>query len=383
MRVSAGKNRLQKYDYVVTMVTVYGNGETACSDIDTLCSHLSWTDGLPRTHNGGVSPRSSPSMGLPILFILGSCASLQFGAATAVHLFGDFGTWGVAFLRLGIGGLVLLAFSRPAIRAWRAGEWRSIVFFAITMALMNGFYYAAIGRIPLSAAVALEFTGPLVFSALTSRYRRDLIWVGVAAAGMVVLGGESIFGGADLDLVGVFFALFAGVFWVGYIIFSAKVGQRIRGTGGLAVAMLLGAVVLAPVGVQGAFYGVSSGDGGLLQQPELLWFAALTSLLASVLPYTLELMALRRISGAVFGILVSLEPAFAALAGLLLLDQPLTGYRAVTIVLVICASVGITWSQKHYRAKHNDASCAVETASDPKSISSVTSPRESSGRSAR
>lgn len=322
-------------------------------------------------------------MGLPVLFILGSCASLQFGGATAVHLFGDLGTWGVTFLRLGIGGLVLIAFSRPAIRAWKTGEWRSIVFFAITMALMNGFYYAAIGRIPLSAAVALEFTGPLVFSALTSRYRRDLIWVGVAAAGMVVLGAESIIGGADLDPIGICFALIAGVFWVGYIVFSAKVGQRIRGTGGLAVAMLLGTAMLAPVGAHGAFYGMPDGTGGLLQQPGLLWFAVVTSLLASVLPYTLELMALRRISGAVFSILVSSEPAFAALAGWLLLDQPLTSYRVVAIALVICASAGITWSQNRYRAKRDDASLTVETASSPKSISSVTSPRESSGRSAR
>lgn len=345
-------------------------------------------------------------MTLPVLCILGSCASLQFGAATAVHLFDDLGTWGVTLLRLGIGGLVLLAVSRPAVRSWKAGDWRSVILFAVTMALMNGFYYAAIGRIPLSAAVALEFTGPLVFSALTSRNRRDLVWVGFATAGMAVLGAESVIGGADLDPLGMLYALVAGGFWVGYIIYSAQVGQRIPGTGGLAVSMVLGAVLLAPVGAHGAFGGVSGGDGGLLAQPGLFWFAAGTSLLASVLPYTLELIALRRISGAVFSILVSLEPAFAAAAGLILLDQQLTDYRTVTIVLVICASAGITWSQNHYREpagvtptpltpltppaspadseSPTDSSREATTVASPsKTISSVMSPRDSSGHSAR
>ena len=154
--------------------------------------------------------------------------------------------------------------------------------------------------------------------------------------------------------------------------------------------MVLGAVLLAPVGAHGAFAGVSGGDGGLLAQPGLFWFAAGTSLLASVLPYTLELIALRQISGAIFSILVSLEPAFAAAAGLILLDQQLTGYRAVTIVLVICASAGITWSQHHYRdaagvtPTPEDATLdATTVASSSKSISSVTSPRDSSGHSAR
>lgn len=311
--------------------------------------HNTWV-----SNRSTVSVTSSSSTAFPVLCILGSCASLQFGAATAVHLFDDLGTWGVTLLRLGIGGLVLLVVSRPAVRAWKAGQWRSVVLFAATMALMNGFYYAAIGLIPLSAAVALEFTGPLVYSAVTSRNRGDLVWVGLAAVGMAVLGAESFAGGADLDPVGVVYALVAGVFWVGYIIYSARVGQSIPGTGGLAVAMFLGAVMLAPVGAAGAFVGVSGGDGGLVQQPGLLWFAAVTSLLASVLPYTLELVALRRISGAVFSILVSLEPAFAAAAGMLLLGQELTGYRVVTIVLVICASAGVTWSQHHQRVTAGD-----------------------------
>lgn len=342
-------------------------------------------------------------MNYSFLLVLGSCASLQFGAATAVGLFDDLGTWGVTLLRLGIGGLVLLAVSRPAIRRWTKGQWRSVVCFAVAMALMNGFYYAAIDLIPLSAAVALEFTGPLVYSAVTSRRRSDLIWVGCAAAGMIVLGGEAVAGGDGLDPLGVVYALVAGLFWVGYIIFSGQVGQKIPGTGGLAMAMLLGAVVIVPVGGGEA--------AGIIDHPDLIGFAVVTSLLASVLPYTLELAALRRLPGSVFSVLVSLEPAFAAAAGLILLDQQLTGWRAVTIVLVISASAGITWSQNHQRAKLRkldvaalpetrdtqgtqgtggtgdgqvqSSDSAAEAASAPKIISSVTSPRESSGHSAR
>jgi inner membrane transporter RhtA len=321
-----------------------------------------------------------------VLLVLGSCASLQFGAATAVGLFDDLGTWGVTLLRLAIGGVLLFAVSRPAVHRWTKGQWRSVVCFAVAMALMNGFYYAAIDLIPLSAAVALEFTGPLVYSALTSRRRGDLVWVGCAAAGMVVLGAEAVVGGDGLDPLGVIYALVAGMFWVGYIIFSGQVGQKIPGTGGLAVAMVLGAVVLTPVGASGA--------AGIIDHPDLILFAVLTSLLASVLPYTLELAALRRLPGSVFSVLVSLEPAFAAAAGFVLLGQQLTGWRAVTIVLVICASAGITWSQNHQRAKLRRLEPAAlpevqvrdvasEAASAPKIISAVTSPRESSGHSAR
>lgn len=346
-------------------------------------------------------------MNYSVLLVLGSCASLQFGAATAVGLFDDLGTWKVTLLRLGIGGLVLLAVSRPAVHRWTKGQWKSVVCFAVAMALMNGFYYAAIDLIPLSAAVALEFTGPLVYSALTSRRRSDLIWVGCAAAGMVVLGAEAVVGGDGLNPLGVIYALVAGLFWVGYIIYSGQVGQKIPGTGGLAVAMVLGAVVIAPVGGADA--------AGIIDHPDLIWFAVLTSLLASVLPYTLELAALRRLPGSVFSVLVSLEPAFAAAAGFILLGQNLTGWRAVTIVLVICASAGITWSQNRQRAKlprldpstlpevqpaetvevvepagaatgaatDAAADAAADAAPAPKVISSVTSPRESSGHSAR
>lgn len=267
--------------------------------------------------------------------VLASCASLQFGAATAVGLFDSLGTWGVTFLRLTIAGALLLLIARPALRSWSRGDWRAVVFFAVMMAAMNGFFYASLDRIPMSAAVAIEFIGPLVYAGLTSRRRGDLVWVGLAAAGMAVLGLEAL-SDAALDPVGMLLALIAGVFWVGYIVGSAAVGRRIAGTGGLAVAMLLGGLMLAPVG--------GAAVEGITADPWLLIPAVVTALMASVIPYSLELAALRRLPAAVFSVLISLEPAFAALAGFVLLDQEMTAMRGVTVVLVIAASVGITWS---------------------------------------
>lgn len=267
--------------------------------------------------------------------VLASCASLQFGAATAVGLFDSLGTWGVTFLRLVIAGVLLLLVARPAVRAWSSGDWRAVVFFAVMMAGMNGFFYASLDRIPISAAVAVEFIGPLVYAALTSRNRGDLLWVGLAALGMGFLGLEAVTGDG-LDAYGMLLALIAGLFWVGYIVGSAAVGRRIPGTGGLAVAMLLGGLLLAPFG--------RTAVEGVTADPWLLVPALITALLASVIPYSLELAALRRLPAAVFSVLISLEPAFAAAAGLLLLGQEVTVLRAVTVTLVIAASVGITWS---------------------------------------
>lgn len=275
--------------------------------------------------------------------VLAACASLQFGAATAVGLFDSLGTWGVTFLRLVIAGTLLMIVARPALRAWNRGDWRAVVFFAVMMAGMNGFFYASLDLIPMSAAVAIEFTGPLVYAALTSRHRGDLVWIGLAAVGMGVLGVEALTGAA-LDPAGMLLALIAGLFWVGYIMGSADVGRRIPGTGGLAVAMLLGGLLLAPVG--------RAGVEGVVADPWLLAAAVATALMASIIPYSLELAALRRLPAAVFSVLISLEPAFAALAGFMLLDQEMTVLRGVTVALVITASVGITWSA-HARARQN------------------------------
>jgi inner membrane transporter RhtA len=266
-----------------------------------------------------------------IFMVIGSCASLQIGAALAAQLFPAAGSAGATFLRLGLAALALLAFARPAIRAWRRDQWRAVLLLGLTLAGMNGFFYASIARIPLGIAVTIEFLGPLTLAAVLSRRPRDFVWVLLATAGVLVLGWD---GSADLDPIGVALVLVAAVFWALYILASAHVGAAVPGQGGLAVAMTVGALVMMPLGFAGAQRAVTS--------PHLLLVALGTGLLASVIPYSLEMAALRRLPKQVFGILLSLEPAVAALAGWLLLSQGLTVPTVIAVAVVVSASVGST-----------------------------------------
>jgi inner membrane transporter RhtA len=270
--------------------------------------------------------------------VLGSCVSLQVGAASAAQLFPAMGSAGVTLLRLLVAAVVLLAATRPHVRRWTRRQWTAVVAFGLCLAGMNGGFYAAIARIPLGTAVTIEFLGPLVLAAVLSRRARDLAWVGLAAAGVVLLGWATDGGGADLDRIGVAFALLAGAFWAGYILTSARVGAAVPGHGGLGVALGVGALALLPVGAAGAATAVS--------HPDLLLLGAVTGLLASVVPYTLELSALRRLTPRVFGVLLSLEPAVAALAGWILLSQPLGAREAVAVGVVVLASIGSTLSAR-------------------------------------
>lgn len=278
---------------------------------------------------------SSPAVGPGVLLVIGSCMSLQLGASVAATLFPVLGAWGVTSLRMTVAAVVLLVLVRPRFTRWSRDQWQAVVLFGLALAGMNGFFYAAIARIPLSAAVSIEFLGPLVLAAVTSRKGTDFLWVLLALAGMAVLGAESLTSTA-MDPLGALFALIAGAFWAYYVLTSARVGQAVPGAGGLAVALAVASVVLAPVGGARAV--------GALSDPRLLGLAVLTGLLASVIPYSLELAALRRVPSNVFSILLSLEPAFAALFGWLLLAQPIGPLRVVTVLLVISASVGTTLS---------------------------------------
>ena len=271
---------------------------------------------------------------LAVLMVLGSCTSLQVGAACAAQLVPHIGSLAATFLRLFVAAVLLLAATRPAVHRWRRRQWGVVVLFGLSLAAMNGSFYEAIARIPLGTAVTIEFLGPLTLAAVLSRRLRDLTWVALAAVGVALLG---LSGGGpqpSLDPVGVGFALVAGVFWACYILASARVGATVPGQGGLAVAVAVGALVLAPVGVGGAVQ--------TLSDPRLLLFAAGTGVLASVIPYSLELAALRRLPARVFGVLLSLEPAIAATAGWLLLGQRLGGEEAVAVGVVVLASAGST-----------------------------------------
>ena len=276
------------------------------------------------------SDRVSPgAVGL----VLASCASLQLGGAVATHVFPHAGPWGVTTIRLLVAGLLLFAIARPAVRDWSRTQWVAVGLFAVTLAGMNGFYYAAIALIPLAPAVTIEFIGPLLLAAILSRGAREFLWVGLAAGGLALLGWDS-WTGEPLDLWGVTWALVAGVFWMGYILMSRRVGQIVPGQGGLAVAFLIAAAVVAPFG--------AGGVATIVVSPTLLGLAVLTAVLASLIPYSFELVALRSLPPAVFGVLLALEPVFAALIGWIVLGQTASVGLLVAVGLVVAASMGTT-----------------------------------------
>jgi inner membrane transporter RhtA len=267
--------------------------------------------------------------------VIGAIASVQFGAAIATTLFDQIGPAGAVLLRLLSAALLLLAAWRPRLRGRRAPDLRLAVLFGLVLAAMNLSFYEAIARIPLGIAVAIEFVGPLAVAVAGSRRRLDLLWVGLAAAGILALTRGPA---SDLDALGVAFALIAGCMWGAYILINARVGRAFEGGSGLALAMCVAAVAATPIGLADA--------GADLFELETLALGAAVGLLSSAIPYTLELEALRRIAPHVFGVLMSLEPGVAALAGLIVLGQSL-GTRAVLgIALVTVASVGVSRSAR-------------------------------------
>lgn len=270
----------------------------------------------------------------PLGLVLAGGISVQFGGALAVTLMPRVGALGVVALRLAVAAIVLLAVCRPKVRGYSRADWGTIVVFGITMAAMNGLFYQSVDRIPLGTAVTLEVLGPLALSVLASRRAVNLVWAGLALGGVFLLGGG---GFSSLDPLGVAFALSAGAMWATYIVFSARTGRRFPQADGLALAMVVAAVVFLPLGI------VESGSKLLV--PTTIALGAAVAVLSSVLPYTLELLALRRLPASTFAILMSLEPAIAATAGFLVLNQALSLTEASAIALVIAASMGAVRTQ--------------------------------------
>jgi inner membrane transporter RhtA len=254
--------------------------------------------------------------------------SAQFGASYAVTLFDEVGAAGAAFLRLAIAAVVLAAIWRPRLRGHPAADLRVAALFGVALGLMNLCIYEAMDRIPLGIAVTIEFWGPLAVAVAGSRRALDLLWVALAATGILLLADP---GGGSLDAAGFAFALAAGGLWAAYIVLSARTGRVFPGGSGLAIAMVVGALVTLPLGA-----------GGNLFAPELLAAGVVVALASSVIPYSLDLEALRRLPARVFGVLMSLEPAVAALAGLIVLDQALGATEWLAIGLVVVASAGAT-----------------------------------------
>ncbi|MFJ3672091.1 EamA family transporter [Streptomyces sp. NPDC090106] len=286
-----------------------------------------------------VSPQRRGSLG-SIGLVLSAGISVQFGGALAASLMPRAGALGVVTLRLVAAALVLLVVCRPRLRGHGRADWGTVIVFGLTMAGMNGLFYQAIDRIPLGPAVALEVLGPLALSVLASRRALNAVWAVLALAGVVLLGGGG-FGG--LDVVGVLYALGAGAMWAAYIVFSARTGRRFPQADGLALAMVVAAVVILPMGI------VES--GAKLTDPTTVALGSAVGVLSSVLPYTLELIALRRLPASTFAVLMSLEPAIAATAGFLILDQALATSQALAIALIIAASMGAVRTQTGRRRR--------------------------------
>ena len=265
------------------------------------------------------------------LVIIG-IVSVQLGAAVAKDLFGTISPTAMVWLRLFFSALVLTAIARPRLRGRSRADWLVVLGFGLSLGAMNWAIYQSFARIPLGIAVTIEFIGPLTLAVAGSRRRRDLAWVALAAAGVLLLGFEP----ADLDPWGVGFALIAGAAWASYILLSASTGRRWPGFDGLAVASVVaGLLMTAPAIVSG---------GMSLLQPHVLGIGVLVALLSSVIPYSCELVALRTIRPAVFGVLMSLEPAAAALAAIVVLGELLSPVQWVAVACVVAASVGATRS---------------------------------------
>jgi inner membrane transporter RhtA len=268
----------------------------------------------------------------PPLLVLTAATSVQFGGAVAATLFDDVGPAGAALLRLLFAAIVLAALWRPRLRGHPPGSLRLIAAFGLALGVMNLCFYEALDRIPLGVAVTIEFAGPMGVAVALSRRRLDLVWAALAAAGILLLADP--FGAGGVDPLGLAFVLAAAAAWAAYILLAQRTGALFRGSTGLAMASLVAVFVPLVPGIAGA--------GSDLLGAEPLLVGALVALMSSVIPYSLEVEALRRLPANVFGVLMSLDPAVAALAGFVVLGQRLGARELVAIALVVVASIGVT-----------------------------------------
>ncbi len=264
--------------------------------------------------------------------LLCAIVSFQLGAAFATRIFDHTGVIGAVFLRNAIGALLLLPFARPRLRGRDRRDLLPLVILGVLLATMNGCFYQALDRLPQGVAVTIEFLGPLSVAVVTSRRRLDLVWVCMAAAGVVMFTGTTDIRGAELT--GLLFALGAAASWSGYILAVPRVGKLWPGYDGLAGSLVVSALLLAPLGARHAV--------GSLGSPRILGLAVAVGVFSTALPYMLEFSALRRMPARVYGVLTSLEPVAAAAVGLLVLGQHLRPIELLAGLLIVGASVGVT-----------------------------------------
>jgi inner membrane transporter RhtA len=278
--------------------------------------------------SGGLLARAPSGV-----LVVGAIASVQFGSAVAATLFAQIGPAGAVLLRLFFGTVVVVALWRPRLGGRSTREIAAAVVFGLVLAGMNLSFYEAIHRIPLGIAVTIEFIGPLGVAIGGSRRWIDLLWVALAAGGIVALARGQTHG---LDALGAGLALLAGCLWAAYILVNARVGRAFERGTGLALALCVALVVTAPVGL--------IAGGSHLFEARSLALGAAVGMLSSAIPYSFEIEALRRIVPSVFGVFMSIEPAMAAIAGLLVLGQGLSAKAIAGIALVVSASIGASRS---------------------------------------
>jgi inner membrane transporter RhtA len=284
--------------------------------------------------------RSSRATAASAALVLSGIVSTQVGAGLATRLFHQVPAAAVTGLRLWAAAIVLLIVAFRGVRAAvRGAAWRDgliLLGFGLTLGAMNFVFYQAIARIPLGVAVTIEFLGPLAVAVAGSRRLLDLVWVGLAAAGVVLLAGD---GAGHLNLAGVACAALAAAGWAGYILFSVATGRRFSGSSGLALAMVVAALAVTPAA---AVTAATAGPAAhrALARPSVLLTGASVGVLSSAIPYGLEMQALRWLPSRVFGIWMSVEPAIAALIGLVLLGQHLSVVEWAAVACVVAASIG-------------------------------------------
>ncbi|MEL6604095.1 MAG: EamA family transporter [Cyanobacteria bacterium J06614_10] len=271
----------------------------------------------------------------PISLLLIAILSIQFGSALAKSLFSELGPWGVVALRVSFSAVFLLLIGRPKLHQQFRQNLRLIIAYGFVMALMNSAFYAAIDRIPLGIAIALEFTGPLGLAVFQSQQWKDGLWAALAAVGIFLL---APFSGSAVDPLGMVLALFAGCCWALYIVLAARLGKALPGVEGLCWGLAVSSLLLLPIGI------VTTGT--TLLNPKLLMIGFGVALLSTMLPYACEIMALRSLPIKVFGVMLSLEPMAGVVAGFLILGETLSVRSLIACVLVSIAAAGAAQFQE-------------------------------------
>jgi len=284
---------------------------------------------MQMTTSQALSGTAAPGYAPATVLVMAAVLCQQLGAAVAVLVFPAAGPLGIVTLRLAFSAIILLAVARPRLRGHSPRAWQAAIGLGLTMAAMNSLFYEAIARLPLGTAVTIEVLGPLGLSVVVSRRAKALLWAALAFIGVALLGQEGL---ADLDVAGVCFALGAAACWALFILCNARTGASFPRLGGLALGMAVGAVVSLPGAILTA--------GTALMEPTVLGLGVGVALLSTAVPYSFELMALRRLPAATFSVLTCMAPAVAALAGFAVLGQQFGYMDALGVVLVVAASIG-------------------------------------------